>query len=235
MRHGRKSRSHLIDGYKRHVLHDLDTGLVPAVGVTPANLPEAAGAEQIRDDLAAQQATLAELFIDRAYLSSTLVRDRPDELAIFCKAWRVRNGPRFAKTAFTLDWHHQLLVCPAGQQLPFVPGGKVQFPAQVCAACPLRTQCTTSTRGRSVQIHPDERLLAELRANASSPLWGGPSSASGSRSSTPWPTSATGKAAAPAMLASARTCSTCAGSPWSTTSTSSPAHHGPTSSPPEHR
>jgi Transposase DDE domain len=163
MRHGRKSRSHLIDGYKRHVLHDLDTGLVPAVGVTPANLPEAAGAEQIRDDLAAQQATLAELFIDRAYLSSTLVRDRPDELAIFCKAWRVRNGPRFAKTAFTLDWHHQLLVCPAGQQMPFVPGGKVQFPAQVCAACPLRAQCTTSTRGRSVQIHPDEQLLAELR------------------------------------------------------------------------
>ena len=25
MRHGRKSRSVLVDGYKRHVLHDLDT------------------------------------------------------------------------------------------------------------------------------------------------------------------------------------------------------------------
>jgi transposase len=141
----------------------------PAVGVTPANLPEAAGAEQIRDDLAAQQATLAELFIDRAYLSSTLVRDRPDELAIFCKAWRVRNGPRFAKTAFTLDFTHQLLVCPAGQQMAFVPGGKVQFPAEVCAASPLRAQCTTSTRGRSVQIHPDEQLLAELRAAQQTP------------------------------------------------------------------
>jgi hypothetical protein len=48
--------------------------------------------------------------------------------------------------------------------MPFAPGGKVQFPAAVCAGCPLRIQCTTSTRGRSVQIHPDERLLAELRA-----------------------------------------------------------------------
>ena len=169
MRHGRKSRSHLIDGYKRHVLTDLDSGLVPAVGVTPANVPEAQGAEQIRDDLDAQQARLAELFIDRAYLSSTLVRDRPDDLEIFCKAWRVRNGPRFAKTDFTLDWHHQQLVCPAGQQMPFVPGGKVQFPATVCAACPLRVQCTTSTRGRSVQIHPDERLLAELRTRQLTP------------------------------------------------------------------
>jgi hypothetical protein len=169
MRHGRKSRSHLIDGYKRHVLRDLDSGLVPAVGVTAANLPEAHGAIQIRDDLAAQQLTLAELFIDRAYLSSVLVRDRPDDLEIFCKAWRVRNGPRFAKTDFTLDWERHLLVCPAGQQMAFVPGGKVQFPAEVCAACPLRTQCTTSTRGRSVQIHPDEQLLTELRTRQLTP------------------------------------------------------------------
>jgi hypothetical protein len=34
MRHGRKSRSTLVDGYKRHVLRDLDSGLVPAVGIT---------------------------------------------------------------------------------------------------------------------------------------------------------------------------------------------------------
>jgi transposase len=170
MRHGRKSRSHLIDGYKRHVLRDLDSGLVPAVGVTPANLPEGQGAEQIRDDLAAQQLTLAELHIDRAYLSSVLVQDRPDDLEIFCKAWRVRNGPRFAKTDFTLDFDHHLLGCPAGQQMPFTPGGKVQFPAEVCAACPLRTQCTTSTRGRSVQIHPDEHLLVELRQRQLTPV-----------------------------------------------------------------
>ena len=53
--------------------------------------------------------------------------------------------------------------------MPFTPGGKVQFPATVCQACPLRTQCTTSTRGRSVQIHPDERLLAELRTRQLTP------------------------------------------------------------------
>jgi transposase len=93
MRHGRKSRSHLIDGYKRHVLRELDSGLVCAVGLTPANLPEAQGAIQIRDDLAAQQLTLAELHVDRAYLSSVLVQDRPDDLAIFCKAWRSTTAP----------------------------------------------------------------------------------------------------------------------------------------------
>jgi Transposase domain (DUF772) len=34
MRHGRKTKSVRVDGYKRHVLTDLDTELVPVVGVT---------------------------------------------------------------------------------------------------------------------------------------------------------------------------------------------------------
>ncbi len=169
MRHGRKTKNQRIDGYKRHVLCDLDTELVPAVGVTAANVAEAEVAEQIKEDLDAQQRTLAELDIDRAYLSSSLVRDRPDDLQVFCKAFPVRNGPRFAKTAFHLDFDRGLLTCPNSVTVAFTPGGKVQFPAQACAACPLQIQCTTSARGRSVQIHPDERLLAELRAAQQTP------------------------------------------------------------------
>jgi hypothetical protein len=107
MRHGRKSKHQRIDGYKRHVLHDLDTGLVRAVGVTPANAPEATVTEGIEADLAAQAVRLSELHIDRAYLSSRLVRERPADLAIYCKAWPVRNGDRFPKTAFHLDWQQE--------------------------------------------------------------------------------------------------------------------------------
>jgi Transposase DDE domain len=169
MRHGRKTKRVRIDGYKRHVLTDLDTDLVPAVGVTAANVAEAEVAPQIQADLDAQQRTLGELDIDRAYLSSSLVRDRDPDLQIFCKAFPVRNGGRFAKPAFTLDFDQHLLTCPNHVTMPFVPGGKVQFPATACQPCPLRTQCTTSTRGRSVQIHPDERLLAEFRAAQQTP------------------------------------------------------------------
>jgi hypothetical protein len=169
MRHGRKTRSVRIDGYKRHVLTDLDTDLVPVVGLTPANLPEAQVASQIQTDLDAQQRTLSELHIDRAYLASALVTDRDPDLAVFCKAFPVRNGPRLAKTAFHLDFDQGLLTCPNHVTMPFTPGGKVQFPAQTCQTCPLRAQCTTSARGRSVQIHPDERLLAEFRAAQQTP------------------------------------------------------------------
>src|SRR5712691_11573555 len=123
MRHGRKSRSVLFDGYKRHVLRDRDTGLVPAVGITAANLPEASVTDDIAADLDAAGWHLSELHIDRAYLSSALVRDRGPDLAIFCKAWRARNtGGRFAKDQFTLDFAAGQLTCPAGVIMPFEPG-----------------------------------------------------------------------------------------------------------------
>ncbi|HEX5501737.1 MAG TPA: hypothetical protein VFW96_03900 [Thermomicrobiales bacterium] len=41
MRHGRTSRSRRIDGDTHHVVRDLGTGPVPAVGLAPANAPEA--------------------------------------------------------------------------------------------------------------------------------------------------------------------------------------------------
>jgi hypothetical protein len=125
MRHGRKSRSVRVDGYKRHVLHDLDTGLIRAAGLTPANMPEASVTEAISADLERQGACLKELHIDRAYLSSHLVRERSDDLEVYCKAWPVRDSKRFAKQAFTLDWEHQTIrsgplsqrdLCPMSSQ-----------------------------------------------------------------------------------------------------------------------
>ena len=169
MRHGRKSRSVRVDGYKRHVLHDLDTGLIRAVGLTPANAPEACVTGDISADLKRQQVVLKELHIDRAYLSSHLVRERSDELEIYCKAWPVREGKCFSKQAFTLDWDQQIIQCPAEQEMPFVPGRTVHFPANTCTQCPLKAQCTTRAKGRSVNIHPDEALLIELRERQQTP------------------------------------------------------------------
>src|SRR5260370_675520 len=92
MRHGRKSRSVRVDGYKRHVLHDLDTGLIRAVGLTPANVPEASVTPAISAELDRQALSPKELHIARAYLSSHLVRERSDGLDATCKASPVRAG-----------------------------------------------------------------------------------------------------------------------------------------------
>jgi hypothetical protein len=53
MRHGRKSRSLLVDGYQRHILPDPRTDLVAAVGSTAANVAEAEVTDDIAADLAA--------------------------------------------------------------------------------------------------------------------------------------------------------------------------------------
>ena len=160
----------MFDGYKRHVLRDLDTGLVPAVGITPANVPEAAVTADISADLAAAGLRLSELHIDRAYLASGLVRQRSGDLTIYCQAWRVRNTTgRYPKTSFAIDFTTRELTCPAGVTIPFEPGKTVHFPKRTCAACPLRQRCTASPSGRSVAIHPDEALLAELRQRQQTP------------------------------------------------------------------
>jgi len=131
-----------------------------------ANAPEASVTPDIESDLKAQQQTIAdieELLIDRAYLTSHLVKQRPPGMTIVCKAWRVRNGELFDKNALILDWENHLISCPNGVSLPFTEGAVIHFPKHECDTCPIRSQCTTSKHRRSISIHPDESLLAELR------------------------------------------------------------------------
>lgn len=163
MRHGRKSRSQKFDGYKRHIVKDLELQMIRAVGVTRANAPEASVTLDIEEDLKKQQVIIKELHIDRAYLTSHWVKQRTSDLTIICKAWKVRNGKLFDKNAFVLDWDNYLILCPNGVNLPFHPGSVVHFPKHECDTCPLRSQCTTSKHSRSISIHPDESLLIELR------------------------------------------------------------------------
>jgi len=110
-----------------------------------------------------QEVVLEELHIDRAYLTSHWVKERSPNLTIICKAWRVRNGEKFDKTAFNLDWDERLIRCPNGITIPFIEGRTVRFPEKTCQVCPLRSKCTASPKGRSISIHPDESLLQELR------------------------------------------------------------------------
>jgi len=41
---------------------------------------------------------------------------------------------------------------------------KFEFPAVVCAACPLRPQCVKGKGGRTITVHPQEALLQRSRA-----------------------------------------------------------------------
>ena len=70
MRHGRKSKSKRIDGYKRHVATDLDSQAILACSITPANIPEHEALPELKSDIDAQGIRFGEAHFDRGYMGS---------------------------------------------------------------------------------------------------------------------------------------------------------------------
>lgn len=167
MRHGRKSKTKRFNGYKEHIATDVDTNLILACAVTPANRPEEQAAPDLLADLQRQNVSFGELLIDRAYVNSDLVdAARANRGTVLCKPWSSKNrADLFSKTDFKLNMRDNTITCPAGQVEHFEPGSTVHFDPEICGACALRAQCTKSAsgRGRSVHIAEDERLQQRLR------------------------------------------------------------------------
>lgn len=170
MRHGRKSKSRTINGYKRHIAKDLDSGLALAATVRPANESEHRAESDIRRDVE-RLGEVKELHIDRGYLAGEWPRELHErDASVFSKPWN-STGERFGKPDFTFDFETQQAMCPAGKAAPIRPSPKpdgrahVSFPKAVCDPCPLRTQCVPGEqrRGKSLTLHPMEPLLQQLR------------------------------------------------------------------------
>lgn len=169
MRHGRKTKSKRINGYKRHVATDLDSKAILACSVLPANRPEHEALPELKADMDAQGIRVAEAHFDRGYMGSPTVDVLAKEGAeIICKPWKARNEDRFTKDDFVLDLRARTITCPAGQTESIKFGSTVTFDADACDSCPMRAQCTTAAlgNGRSVNILPNERLQKRLRLMA---------------------------------------------------------------------
>lgn len=170
-RHGRKSNHGPFDGYKAHVAVDLETELVTEVQLTPANVADSAVVEDLLPELGEEDAEIM-VVADSAYGSgptraalaeagATLVAKAPPEQ-------NTRGG--FPKSAFAVEVERGTAICPAGvvtNRMIVKQTGEIEFrfPAETCARCRLRDECTTSSNGRSVSLGPHEALLAEARAH----------------------------------------------------------------------
>jgi hypothetical protein len=166
MRHGRKTRSKRFNGYKEHIAADLDTGIVLAGTITPANVPEAEAAPSLKVDIERQGLRIAELSIDRGYLNSPIV----DEVeaaggTVLSKPWPIGNNKTdlFSKSDFKLNMRDRTITCPAGEIRRFEFDEIVRFDAETCNACELKKQCTRSPNGRQVRIADDEQRQHRLR------------------------------------------------------------------------
>lgn len=169
MRHGRKSKSKRFNGYKQHIGTDLDTALILACTVMPANRPEEEATAAIQEDLAHQELFPDKLFIDRGYINSAMTGDLLASGGdVICKPWRGANVKPglFGKRDFKVNVRDGTITCPSGEKEPFEPGGVVQFDPEACGPCKLRSNCTqaASGKGRTVTMGDDERIQKKLRS-----------------------------------------------------------------------
>lgn len=128
-----------------------------------------------QDDSAAQTESL-EIYGDAAYGTAENLKklDQPDVIAnLKVQGPSARKG-KFSKDAFAVDLDGQTVTCPNGEceDIRFRKdgSGEAAFGA-ACVDCPLRPQCTESKTGRTVQIHPDERILSKERERQKDPQW----------------------------------------------------------------
>jgi len=165
MRHGRKSSAKRFNGFKEHLVVDLDSNVIREVVVRPANEPEHAVVDLLAETLE-QAPGLRQLDIDLGYMASPRIRQWTEQgVYIIARPWPC-GGPLFTKQDFTFDFAHGMVTCPGGQTVPMTPGSTVAFPARAWDACAQRAQCTTAKlgQGRTLTIREDEPFQQKLRA-----------------------------------------------------------------------
>ena len=157
-----------------HATADDDDGRDgPAAGGTPA--PAAVDDHQDDGD-ADDEPDRPAIYGDAAYGSGEQLADLQDrgiDARVKTQPPARRNG-RFSKDDFTIDLDADTVTCPAGVTVPVVraaDGSGVARFARHCDDCPLRGRCTDAARGRSINVHRYEALLARQRARVTDPDW----------------------------------------------------------------
>ncbi|MEN0061049.1 MAG: transposase [Myxococcota bacterium] len=173
MRHGRKSKSKTINGFKKHVAVDLDEGLFLAATARPANEREHAAELELRRDVE-RLGKVSELHADRGYLPGSWLPElhREGKSAV-SKPW-MTSSARFAKADFTFDFERNEVQCAAGQTTAIRerPSGRAaSFLGKICCDCPLHDDCLPAGKrqGRQINLHPNEEFLQHLRGLTRTP------------------------------------------------------------------
>jgi transposase len=184
------------NGYKVHLTetcHDTsDTStpnLITNVTTTPSTVPDVKATTPIHQDLAKAGLLPTEHYLDAGYPSAETITTALDMFAVTMitpasrdTSPQARAAQGFAKTAFTIDWTTRQVTCPQDNtSINWSPASQrgtevivVKFGADACDPCPVKTQCTTSQRGRrQLTLRPQElhEALARNRAEQTDKDW----------------------------------------------------------------
>jgi transposase len=178
MRHGRKSKSKRVDGYKAHIVTDHDNELILAVATTAANQPDGPQAAGLVATAKAAGVPVSEVLGDTAYGDGD-TREAVEAVGakVTAKTQPATATGRFPKTDFVVDPDTPSATCPAGHTTTDTrasrdPKGRpivvLRF-GDRCTGCHLREQCTTSRAGRKITLNFHEHRLQAARAEQARP------------------------------------------------------------------
>ena len=174
MRHGRKSRSQRVDGYKAHIITDHDNELVLGVATTAANVADGPQAAGLVAAAKAAGVPVAEVLGDTAYGDGD-TRQAVEHVGakVTAKTQPPASTGRFLKTDFVVDPDGLSATCPAGHTTTETGWSTDRKGRRVvvlkfgdrCTGCHLREQCTAAKSGRMITLNFHERRLQAARAD----------------------------------------------------------------------
>jgi transposase len=166
--------------YKHHRALDDRCGIITAVKTTPADVPEPAQAMELIEQHQQHTGCAAQTAVaDQQYGTAETYRQL-SKRGIASHIAPLRGGDSdtsiFPREKFNYDPKNNVYVCPAGKLLY-----KRHYSARrqateyvtrkgVCAACPLRSQCTTAKTGRTIMRHADHEEIVRAQAIGRSAL-----------------------------------------------------------------
>jgi transposase len=131
-----------------------------------ANVQDVEMTQTIQEDLAQHQLLPDEQIVDTGYVDADLLVSSKENYGIRLlgpvlsdNSWQAKADKGFDVAHFHLDWQAERATCPQGQtSQSFRPAGQrieVVFPKEMCAVCPVRSDCTKSvTTGRVLHVRP---------------------------------------------------------------------------------
>lgn len=171
-RHAHKTRERRQDGYKAHLVVEPDTGLTTAVKLTktngPANSDATVGATLVTADPTIADGEHVEVLGDSAYATGDMLHAlEGKKWTPLLKPWPIKPAVQggFTIDDFTHDSKAGTLTCPAGVSRTITKSRKAVF-GIACRGCPLRLQCTTAKKGRTIELHPHDLLQRKHRQRA---------------------------------------------------------------------
>jgi len=140
--------------------------LITDVQTTVANVQDVEMTQVIQEDLARHDLVPDEQIVDTGYVDAELLVSSQQTYGIRLvgpvlsdNSWQAKADQGFDMAQFQLDWQAQQATCPQGQSSArwSLAGERIEvvFAREVCAACPLRKDCTkSSTTGRVLHVRP---------------------------------------------------------------------------------